>query len=342
MADDDLSPGVRPATREQREFYHALTGDELPPGTTARGAVAAIVAARQEMRGLDPRPRKRRPVLRPSERQAHYFLWLTGRPLPEGATRMEASELIDRELKRRFEAGEPMGGEDLRELDEDLQDQHKETEMKSEDKPAKPVLPHQAECYRRLTGQELPPGMSAREAARAIRKAIKKLDAPAETPVADRAKTLPKGSSTLGAPTSRSAEGTPHVREIVPRRLYAVDSEHFQARHSTEATVVVVMGPPLQLEHRSDRPVLTWEAADNVDQRVLEGVVRFVSSSMQGSEQRVLLVGNDDAVDTVAACVLREYTSCSPMTAIGVIRKAGANRLANPDLVATIMSYKLT
>jgi hypothetical protein len=60
---------------------------------------------------------------------------------------------------------------------------------------------------------------------------------------------------------------------------------------------------------------------------------------MKGKLQRVLLVGHQDTVDTVATCVLREFMGCDAQTALNVIRNQRPTCMTKSELVETVFKY---
>lgn len=143
-------------------------------------------------------------------------------------------------------------------------------------------------------------------------------------------------------PRKRSSDGDGWrpAREIVDGRLSSVSFDDFTSDHANGATILVSMGDDRGMADLPVPLVITWSADDNVDERVLEGIIRFCSSAMKGVDQKVLLVGTQDAIDTVAACILREYMGVSAGVAFSIMRNGHPDCLQKHELTDTVLNFK--
>lgn len=202
-----------------------------------------------------------------------------------------------------------------------------------ETKAKLPASNGQRGVYREITGRELPADATRAEAVKAIKLALA-IELRAEEELDEKA-----GSAALQLARGRHGSAD---KEIVEGRLYTVPYEQFRKTHLKGVTVLVnLTNDPDLLLTQDGAMTVQWWAADNVDERVLEGLVRLISSAMKGTRQKVLLVGAQDAVDTVSACVLREYTGAHDLAAISAVRRArGGDSLTRPGLRETIKRYR--
>lgn len=144
---------------------------------------------------------------------------------------------------------------------------------------------------------------------------------------------------------SSRAKRTPQppdaLHEVVVGKLYTVSTKNLKANHFSDVTTVIdmsgekgtVVGPEKYL-------CLTWATSDNVDEGQFEGVIRFCSSVMKSKGQRVLVIGHQDTVDTVATCVLREFVGCDAQTSLDVMRSHSKNCMTKSELVETVLRYR--
>lgn len=131
------------------------------------------------------------------------------------------------------------------------------------------------------------------------------------------------------------------AREIVEGRLYAVSFENFIPDHLDAVTVLVNMTEEVDLILPGEGIMnILWSTGDVVDERVLEGLVRLCSSAMRGIRQRVLLVGAQDAIDTISACILREYMGCSAVDALRIMREGHPECLKKTELAETVLRFR--
>lgn len=137
------------------------------------------------------------------------------------------------------------------------------------------------------------------------------------------------------------AESPGKVREVIERRLYTVTSEDYSEKDLEGVTVLVNLGESPYLTRNVGRYLcIFWATEENVDQAAFEGLIRLCGSSMKGKKQRVLIVGHQDVVDVVAACVLREYLGASARAAVGIIRRGRKKCMLQSGLVETVRSYR--
>ena len=133
----------------------------------------------------------------------------------------------------------------------------------------------------------------------------------------------------------------PKSREIIAGRLYTSSADTFNRGQLTGITIFLILGGNIDIAKEvKDMVRIYWTAENEVDERVLEGVVRMCSAAMKGRRQRVLIVGEDDAIDTVAACVLREYLGCDAAAALTVIRKNDPKRLSVQQLIGVVENFE--
>jgi hypothetical protein len=130
------------------------------------------------------------------------------------------------------------------------------------------------------------------------------------------------------------------ARELVEGRLYSIALDELGTEHLDGVTVLINMSDDIGLSDLGVPVTLTWVSNDNVEERVLEGVVRLCSSSMKGGRQKVLLVGSQDAIDTLAACILREYIGCTAGQVFTIMREGHPDCLQKHELMETILKYK--
>lgn len=148
------------------------------------------------------------------------------------------------------------------------------------------------------------------------------------------------GARKASAPLLTAPPAPEGWMEAVPGRLYCVEAERWNAAHVSNVTIVVDL-TAVGVELGNARLLrVTWPAEENVDEGVLEGLVRFCSSAMKGVDQRVVLVGSLDAITTVAACVLKEYLGLDGASALAVLRATTARGLAEPALIQTVDRYR--
>ena len=132
----------------------------------------------------------------------------------------------------------------------------------------------------------------------------------------------------------------PSISEVIEGRLYVVSRSDLEASHLDDITVVVDMGDVSNESYSDDVLVISWPTEEHVDEKVLEGIVRLCSSAMRGVDQKILLIGSSESVDTVAACVVREYLGCSAIVAMKVLRESRPDAINKPTLAETIVRYK--
>ena len=137
------------------------------------------------------------------------------------------------------------------------------------------------------------------------------------------------------------AEESHEVREIVAGRLYTIVEDGFSEDLLEDVTVLIDLSKDPGLTINSGSCLLvSWATSSDVDQNIFEGLVRLCASSMMGKSQRVLVVGAQDTIDTVAACVLKEYLGCNSQTAVNIIREGRTFCLNKSMLIETINGYK--
>lgn len=145
-------------------------------------------------------------------------------------------------------------------------------------------------------------------------------------------------------PSPRSKRQQPPadpLHEVVVGKLYTVSWQELKHEHLEKVTALVdLSGEPELIDERDRYLYVSWTTSDNVDEGQFEGVVRFCSSVMKSKGQRVLVVGHQDVVDTVATCVLREFVGCDPQTALDVMRQHRQNSMTKSELVETVFRYK--
>lgn len=143
-------------------------------------------------------------------------------------------------------------------------------------------------------------------------------------------------------PRKRASEGSGFrpAREIIEGKLRSISYDDFSVEHVDGVTVLVSMGDERGMTDLPVPFVVTWSAEDAVDERLLEGIVRFASCAMKGINQQVLLVGTQDAIDTIAACVLREYMGASAGVAFAIMRNGHPNCLQKHELTETVLNFK--
>ena len=131
------------------------------------------------------------------------------------------------------------------------------------------------------------------------------------------------------------------LHEVVAERLYTVSDENFKPEYLSGITTVIDMSGKMGIIPSPEKYLrVVWSTEDNVDEGQFEGVVRLVSSSMKGRKQKVLLVGHQDTVDTVATCVMREFIGCDPQVALDVMRSYRPNCMTKSELIETVFKYK--
>lgn len=138
----------------------------------------------------------------------------------------------------------------------------------------------------------------------------------------------------------KGGDGAVKPREIVENRLYSIAIEDIGATHLLGMTVLVNMSEDISLSEFSVPMILNWNSGDDVDERVLDGVVRMCSSAMKGTGQRVMLTGSQDSIDTIAACILREYLGCSAGVAFSIMRDGNPGCLQKRELTETVLKFR--
>lgn len=165
-------------------------------------------------------------------------------------------------------------------------------------------------------------------------------DGKAAEPTAQGALTSKSSSRKASAPVQSASPAPEGWMEAIAGRLYFVDGERWSAAQAPSATVVVdLTAAGVELGNASLLRV-RWPVEENVDELVLEGVVRFCSSAMKGASQRVVIVGSLEAVTTLSACVLKEYLGLNGASAIAVLRATTARGLTEPVLIQTVDRYR--
>lgn len=131
------------------------------------------------------------------------------------------------------------------------------------------------------------------------------------------------------------------LHEVIDGKLYTVSESSFKPEHLDEVTAIVNLSGESSMIPDQERFVcLTWTTDNDVQECQFEAAVRFCASVMKGKMQRVLLVGHQDTVDTVATCVLREFMGCDAPTALSVIRSQRPTCVTKSELVETVFKYK--
>ena len=130
-------------------------------------------------------------------------------------------------------------------------------------------------------------------------------------------------------------------REIIANRLYTVTEEGFDEGDLIGTTAIINLTGDQDLITEAEAYMyLCWATEDQVDQAMLHGLVKLCSSVMKGKEQRVLIVGTQETIDTIAACVLKEYIGCNSTKAIDIVREGRKYCLNKNILIETINGYK--
>ena len=133
------------------------------------------------------------------------------------------------------------------------------------------------------------------------------------------------------------------LHEVIVDKLYSMSEDKFKSEYLDGVTALVNLSGDAGLILESERFIcLTWNTDDNVQECQFEAAVRFCSSVMKGKAQRVLLVGHQDTVDTVATCVLREFMGCSAQEALNVIRQHRPTCMTKSELVETCFKYTVS
>jgi hypothetical protein len=133
----------------------------------------------------------------------------------------------------------------------------------------------------------------------------------------------------------------PPAREIVEGRLYSSAYDDFSAALLSSVTILVDIGGDLDEAASGDGAItVRWASGDDVDEKVLEGLTRLCASAMRGSGQKILLVGDQNAIDILAACVLREYLGCKASEALEIMRRDRPECLVKGRLAETVVRYR--
>jgi hypothetical protein len=141
------------------------------------------------------------------------------------------------------------------------------------------------------------------------------------------------------SPRKKSGKSDP-LHEVIDSKLYTVSEDKFKSEYLDGVTALInLSGDAGFIPDQEKFVCLTWTTDDNVQECQFEAVVRFCSSVMKGKLQRVLLVGHQDTVDTVATCVLREFMGCDAQTALNVIRNQRPTCMTKSELVETVFKY---
>lgn len=131
------------------------------------------------------------------------------------------------------------------------------------------------------------------------------------------------------------------LRKIVENKLYTISEDGYDdgALNKVTAIVNLTTDPGLVVE---PEPFLyvCWSTSRNVNRETWEGLVRLCSSMIKGKDQRVLVIGLQATIDTLAACVLREYLGVNAETAVLIIRTNRTHCLNQSILIETINGYK--
>lgn len=212
------------------------------------------------------------------------------------------------------------------------------------------ATPQQTEYYRRITEaagvkQELPAGLSRQTASDLIETFLM-----AHPEI--RGKALPTTSTSRERrPTSRLNAVSPHpadrktgkrlvyggcMQKVITDRLYSVSVDHAMPEHLRDVTLLIDMGSGFPAKISSDAMMVRWPAGENVDEQLLIGLVALCARTIRSKGQRVLLVGSQEAIDVLAACILRAYVGCDSDTAIKIIRDGNPARLREPALLETV------
>lgn len=139
----------------------------------------------------------------------------------------------------------------------------------------------------------------------------------------------------------KSNGGQDPLHEVIGGKLYTVSEKSFKPDHLDEITAVVnLSGEGYMLPDQERFVCLTWTTDNDVQECQFEAAVRFCASVMKGKTQRVLIVGHQDTVDTVATCVLREFMGCDAQTALSVIRNQRPTCMTKSELVETVFKFK--
>lgn len=128
--------------------------------------------------------------------------------------------------------------------------------------------------------------------------------------------------------------------EVITNRLIAVVGTAVCDADLDQVTLVAILGPANMPRLNDSYGILSWPFPEDMDVDAFSGVVRLCASVMSGKKQRVLLVGDLDAIEVTAACVVREFFGCAPAVALGVVRSNRREALTKSELVETVFRYR--
>lgn len=209
--------------------------------------------------------------------------------------------------------------------------------MEAESKGKLPATAGQRSIYREISGADLPAGATRTDAVKAIKRALA-----VQLRVEGALASEEPSCSALKAPRREATVGRTGPRSIVSDRLLVVTDEEFESDHLQDITLLINLGELEQMAIPPKGAALFWDAGDNVDEKVLEGVVRLIASTMRGLHQRVLIVGTAQAIATVAACTLKEYAGADERCAISAVRRSCGGDSFNAHLLETIHRYRVS
>ena len=130
---------------------------------------------------------------------------------------------------------------------------------------------------------------------------------------------------------------------IIKDRLYTIRHDLLKPEHFENITAIFNLSDKKDLVLNPEKYIYTyWMTDKNVDEDIFFAIIRYCSALMKCDNQRVLLIGYQDAVDTMAACVVREYTGCDAKIALEVTRASRPFCLTKSELIETVFNYKIS
>ena len=135
------------------------------------------------------------------------------------------------------------------------------------------------------------------------------------------------------------------LHEIISDRLYTVRHDLFNEDCLKGITTVINLSSNDDIfsqRLKDNRMFLAWDMAQDVDEKSFEGLVRFCSSIMRGEKTSILLIGFQDTIDVISACIVREHLGCKPEIALGIVRENRTKCMTQSELLETVFKYRIS
>lgn len=132
--------------------------------------------------------------------------------------------------------------------------------------------------------------------------------------------------------------------EVLPKRLFIARKDVFVKADVTGMTFVIdLSGDPKLLGSPKDHCIYTyWNVGDDLSETLFQAMVRFCSAILVQDGSSVLVVGHQDTIDVVAACVIMENLGVKPEIAVSILRESRPKCLNRSELLETVLGYHIS